>query len=302
MATKYARGWPERPEKPLRKSDRCITVPISRVLKERFPTDVHFAPYSSERNSRLRSEAAGQVAVTMTALVLDVDGPDHERTSAFTRDLVPKLADMNREHPGACGYWTRGGARIIYAIEPFEIEDTKDAARWKRSYLVALRYFEDKFGIVADPACADWTRLYRAPHATRDKGGKPEELGVFGAVDDLGMIQITASEDTLKRAQSAAKKVWYPRRDLGPVGESDGEFFRLLNERGDVLGRRGDAWVIRCPNHAAHTMGADGDGRTYLYPPRGNKTLGAIWCFHAHCQSLRAPDWLDLLGARRAAR
>ena len=55
-----------------------------------------------------------------------------------------------------------------------------DKEAWRERYRRELLYLARRFGIEGDPACADWTRLYRLPHTTRDEGGKPEDLPTEG--------------------------------------------------------------------------------------------------------------------------
>src|SRR5262249_55882197 len=76
-------------------------------------------------------------------------------------------------------YRTRGGYRIVLHLDqPHTIKNAADGFAWKALYRACASHLAERYGIVADPNCADWTRLFRLPHVTRD--------GVFVRRETLG--------------------------------------------------------------------------------------------------------------------
>jgi len=160
LATRYVRGWPEHVD------GRVEPTDLADLLTREYPTDAHFAAYSSPQPHRLTIEAAERVAVSMTVLVLDVDAPEHQASPDWRRDLARRAETLPGE---PFGYWTRNGARLVYRLEP------RPVAGWSRWYVAQLLDLYAASGILADPACRDWPHLYRVPHGTRD--GEPQALG-----------------------------------------------------------------------------------------------------------------------------
>lgn len=117
----------------------------------------------------------------MVALFVDVDGAEHKADPAWRAAESSKIAAALAALPGGFCYQTRGGYRIAWRLaSPVTIASADDAARWRIFYWRTLLALSRRFGLEGDPACADWTRLYRLPHATRDEGGKPEDLPTEG--------------------------------------------------------------------------------------------------------------------------
>lgn len=178
---KYARGWPHH---------ACGAPPERMSLVDALTlahdTDAHFAGYQHDMPRRLTTAAPPLLSSPpqMSLLVVDIDAHDGAgATPAWRADLRRRAARL----PGAAyGYHTRGGGRLVFLLdEPFAILDEVAAAAWSRRYVRCLLEIACVSGIVGDPACRDWTRLYRAPHATRD--GVLQAHGVVcGAPGDVG--------------------------------------------------------------------------------------------------------------------
>jgi hypothetical protein len=177
------RSWPKHPEGGLAKY-----LPLREILTTDFRTDVHFAQYSNPEVTRrlcddiLKPEHAEDLAriggsVRMAVIVFDVDVPGHGDVTEAWRDAeIAKLGKFNAPFV----YFTRHGYRIIQLLsEPFAIDSKYSAVRWSAFYLQSVAYLKRVHGIEADPV-ADWQRLFRAPHATRDEGGRPECLPFIG--------------------------------------------------------------------------------------------------------------------------
>ncbi len=158
-------------------------VPLAAALAEPCATDAHFAAYSRPDIARrlatnLVRDAAHAEAlaagVPMVLAVFDVDDPDTHGTKQPARDEWwagerAKIERLRVARPDVHVYRTRGGYRIVgVRPEPFVIRTPADDAAWSQQYAAECAYLERVFGIVADRSCADWTRLYRVPRATRE--------------------------------------------------------------------------------------------------------------------------------------
>lgn len=312
---KFARSWPERTDrktgelKALRSSDRADVLPLGEALERAYASDAHFAAYASPTGYRLNCEALAQgVEVALSCVVFDVDGPGHAATPAWRRDLRERVCALAEVHPRPFYAETRGGARIIYTqAEPTIIRSRDDAEQWSRVYLTACAYLNRRFGIEADTACKDWTRLFRTPHATRDAGGEPENLPAYPNPHDIGPLEIDASWDDVEHVK-ATSKAFRKARDLVFVGgNGDGLLYWLLRNRGDVGGETAGGWICRCPNREQHSTNTDGTSSTIVYPAAAGKQLGAICCKHGHCEHFRPQEWLrffsdsEIEAAQRAA-
>jgi hypothetical protein len=128
---------------------------------------------------RLDKNAAEQIpgGVAMVAQFVDVDGAEHKADPAWRAAESSKIAAALAALPGGLCYQTRGGYRLVWRLAaPVLIAGPNDAARWRLRYWRTLLALSRRFGLEGDPTCADWTRLYRLPHATRNEGGQPEAL------------------------------------------------------------------------------------------------------------------------------
>lgn len=282
----------------------AVTAALGEALTRRFRTDAHFQAASSPLGRRLSSKHIGAVPISMGALCIDLDGPGHLAGDDWIAETDAAIRHVLEAHPGGFAYRTRGGWRLLWRLpEAFEISSAADAAEWKARYLIACDYIADRFGIECDRSCADWSRLFRLPHATRDVGGQPEELPTIGDASAIGVFVLPRAEDMCPRTPLAlepgAPAAQMPRVDVGHVSSRPGAclLYRLLAERGDILRPRGDrAFVIRCPNVGHHSTGRDGDGSTLLYLPEGTG-YGVIHCKHSGCIDFEIQDWLEVLGA-----
>jgi hypothetical protein len=191
LSTRYVRGWPEHED------GRVTPTGLVDLLTREYPTDAHFAAYSSPQPHRLTIEAAERVPVSMTVLVLDVDAPEHRADDQWRADLTRRCEGLPGE---PFGYHTRNGARIVYRLAP------RPVAGWSRWYVAQLLDLYARTGILADPACRDWPHLFRAPHGTRD--GEPQALGwVCGHPAHVGVyLEAPASDgDRLRTAVQLAQ-------------------------------------------------------------------------------------------------
>ena len=197
MAGPKVCSWPprKREDGTFKKPAVIEYVPLSAMLLRAFNTDAHFAAYSvPEPEHRLNSDAIANKAVAMVLLVFDVDcavahGNGGEAPESWWRREKSKVDALLAAHRGAIVYRTRGGYRIIYRlVAPFELGSDTAAAKlsWSRFYVAAGAHLARAFGIVADPKCKDWTRLYRAPLVRRDGDRAVVEREVIGEPRRVG--------------------------------------------------------------------------------------------------------------------
>lgn len=204
-------GWPNKEST----AKKWKYLPLSEVLSKDFPSDAHFCPYSVPRFPyRLTSEAPGRVGgVPLVAACFDVDCPKEEKGPDGKADgpgwvlyELPKIADLLRENPGGFVYFTRGGYRVVYRLpEPFVIHTREDSEEWTRRYLGWLASLARRYEITADVKCGEWQRLYRAPHATREKGQGPERWEVIGNPRALGVWEYTPSPEEIEEDRETAR-------------------------------------------------------------------------------------------------
>jgi hypothetical protein len=182
-------GWPKQA-----RGGAARYMPAAQAFGDEHPTDAHLAAYSLPGQPvRLTTDAPTSVPVPMVLAVFDIDDParqEHEAKQAsdgFREAEATKVAALLEQHPGGYVYDTKGGYRIVYRLaEPYVLSSTDDGERWKVRYLQWAAYLFRAFGILADPTCFDWTRLYRLPRATRDVGGLPEDRPTIGDPAAIG--------------------------------------------------------------------------------------------------------------------
>jgi hypothetical protein len=316
---RYARSYPTLdPAKPWRECDRGRLVDLRDALSADYPSDAHFAAYASPDGRRLNSESLATLAdgLEITVGVFDIDCPLTHGTpepapESWRREIRARVVAFAVDHPDPLWYETRGGGRIVYRLAERTILRSKDdAVAWARGYHVAVAHLGRHYGIEADPACADWQRLYRLPFATRTEGGRPERWCTWGEWDRIGTLVIDASAEDVERAKARSTVFRAPRaRALSAGIGGDGLFFHLLRGRGHV-GRehpRG-GWIAICPNRAQHSTDTDGSDTTIVVPPKDGGETGLLICKHAHCADrFTVAEWLrmfsesELESARRAA-
>lgn len=296
--TKFACGWPDHAE-----GAPSYQVEIGRALRRDYTTDAHCVGYVSSLLRRINTGAVGRVDVAMPYVITDADcdlvhGTSEPVPPEWRSAELEKVHALNAEHPGVFAYDSRGGYRLFYALpEPAELVDATDVDAWSRFYRIWLVYLERRFGIVGDPACGDFTRLFRMPRATRDRKAGPERRAAFGDPDGIGALTFEPSNEDVEKADASMRPTRTRTLEFtGSVATGDGLLFYLLQARGDMGDEcrtsRGHGRICRCPNRARHTNNSDGTKSTIWYPPAVGKEIGAIHCKHAHCVDLGPKDWI----------
>jgi hypothetical protein len=205
FANKYALGFPKHAG-----AEPGSALELGDVLLARFDTDAHLVAYMNEVPCRLtrdlfdaeHADKVNAVDARMTAAVFDVDDPvahgaDQPARPEWWKDEKAKLARLAEAHPDPFAYRTRGGCRIVYALaRPPALRRPEDLERWRAGYLSWCKYLARRFGILADQACADWTRFFRAPNVVRDGVrqrwetiGDPRRIGAWAPeIDDADRV------------------------------------------------------------------------------------------------------------------
>lgn len=302
-----SKGWPDNPEGAAAAYDSLGTI-----LTRRFTTDRHFAAYSVPSiGRRLNAAAIGHAeipgGVPMVLAVFDCDAPEHQFTTEWWAGEQPKLEALRATHTTTFVYRSRGGYRIVggFLPEPIVLRSAADAEIWRRFYYQQCFYLRRRFGIQQD-LLGDWNRLYRAPHATRDAGGKPESLPTIGDAHRVGtwIADITdadraAADAEIRRTGRKGPGV-VKVRNCRTAGESNvvvsGVLYELFAARGWVGSPCRGGVRVRCPWAEKHRKGSlDLDGSTILYPPDGGSSYGFVHCKHAsHCSGRTVGEALSV--------
>jgi hypothetical protein len=312
-------GWPDDPGKSPRREDSAYVVPLSQALQRAYRSDAHFTQYATPIGRRLRTTALDRdVTVQLPVLVLDFDCAETHATSkpatdAWRTDNRTKMLALRSAHPGMFFYETRGGSRVVYRQPvPSVVSTAQDALEWRRDYAITIAYLARVFDLHADPACADWTRLFRLPHATRGNAKQPEDWPTAGDPANIAALWFEPTEEDRAAAVKLLPKAFEELkvvRSFEPcTADGYGLLYHALRGRGDLIRPfKRNGFFIRCPNEQQHTSGKTGDTSTVLFLPPAGEVIGAVWCLHAHCQALQLRDWLrcfaqhELDAAREAA-
>jgi hypothetical protein len=312
MPDRRVRGWPRHEQ-----GEPVYTRELGHILSRAYGTDAHFVQYATPNDRRLTKDALDHLdKVEIGCIAFDIDcaavhGTPAPAPAAWRAEVVDRVRALAKVHGQPFQYGTRGGERLVFSLSsPRVLRSSEDAKGWAQDYAITISYFERRFGLQCDPACADWTRLFRCPHATREPGGKPEQWPTYGDPYRIAALRIDASAEDVATARARSKAFAAARvLDFTPCSaDGYGLLYHALRLRGSLRQARGsNAFLIRCPNEAQHSTGDSADGSTLLYLPAHGKEIGAICCLHAHCSDLNVRDWLRLFSetelddARRAA-
>lgn len=245
FTNKFADSWPVHPV-----GEAAEEVEPHDLLTRAFATDAHYQAFALPPEAprrRLSSAAVDLGAVpSMVLFVIDVDPPKRgaermPRTPAWDESVLAKAEHL----PGQpFGHWTRGGARFAWQMRPRAIDNGES---WTDEYLLGLVAIAAVSGIVCDPTCADWTRLYRAPHATRNGQlqahgwicGTPSAMGAW-APPVLSDVDLAAALGWLE----VQSKAWKPKADrLAPPPRPAAASMRAPEGLRDPM--RAVRWAVR---------------------------------------------------------
>lgn len=307
VMSRYARGWPDHPVPRDGDADRAWAIPLSVALSTEYGWDGHMTAYVAEpgRARRMRKGAldAG-VVIHMTCVAFDFDchGLGPVESDEWRRQWRAQAEMMRAVHPDPFLYESAGGARAVYSLhEPVVIRTHAEARRWSQLYVIACAYLRRRFGLIADPACHDWQRIYRLPFVVRDD--VRQTWPVFGNPTQIGRLSIEATADDRAAATQLRPRVFGQGRQArrkrgGPVPGRLGIFYHALDARGDVFEARTDgSFIVRCPNEREHGKDTTGTDSTVLFLPAAGDELGWLLCRHNHCENQTPAQWLSLFTA-----
>jgi hypothetical protein len=148
--------------------DCVLTVPLAAALLVEYDCDAHFTLYTSPAEVRLLKYEPLPAPVLFQFVALDLDFDNHKSkpTDLDFANLVRSLHCT--DYTPNIVYATRGGARLIYLIEPLA-----DPALFEANYQallqkVAAPLANSNCPYQVDFQAQDWTRLFRCPRVVRD--------------------------------------------------------------------------------------------------------------------------------------
>lgn len=162
-------------------------VPLNWMLLERFDDDYHFTQYCSSPAVRCLKANADKYALEFRFAAFDLDFAEHHErpTREDFADLIRTL--FIRDHvPNVC-YETRGGARLIYLIEP-----VRNAQQFEDHYSALLRELNAQLSANPtryrlDQCTRDWPRLFRCSLVQRDYRSEYDRLICLYHTDTLDL-------------------------------------------------------------------------------------------------------------------
>src|ERR1700690_2431018 len=90
---------------------------FSEAAKTAFEWDAHVTALACPTiPRRLGTHAAFAYKPKMVLFVVDVDGPEHQRTPEWWALEEPKVRALFKAHGRAYAYTTKGGYRIVYGL------------------------------------------------------------------------------------------------------------------------------------------------------------------------------------------
>lgn len=145
------------------------SIPLSIMLLTKWQTDVHFSMYHTSEQRRMQKSNPTcpplNIEFKLCAFDLDFDAHRTKPTDADFDHLILCLQII--DHMPNIVYQTRGGARIIYIIDPIRDANTFEG-HYQRMLTKLKEPFENAHMGYAVDETKDWTRLFRAPLVVRD--------------------------------------------------------------------------------------------------------------------------------------
>jgi hypothetical protein len=279
-------------------------LPLHVALTRPFTTDAHFAAYAMLSHPyRLSS---GLVAhpdlpdgVCMVLAVFDIDGHREEDVERWWSTERRKVMALRGRHPDLLAFRIRAGYRAVDLLpEPIMLCTSADVEGWRQRYLTWVAYLDRCFAIQADPACKDWTRIFRLPHVTREPDSLPENYEVIGDLLHLGIWTPEITSVDIERAVILGRRpsVRTPRvRVSGGTTTGEGLLYHAFAGRGWIGHAIEPAkWAVVCSWEDTHTMGERFDSSTVLWAPGPGDEVGWWHCSHSHWQHRGLRDVLRL--------
>jgi hypothetical protein len=149
------------------RSSRTPTSPATTPSGSNF-TQKQWPRLNKPTLAKLRS---AEVDLKFPLLAIDIDNPGHLPWASddAVKHFFESLEHASKEFPLStrwwCAYTTRHGARLVYILDyAITAEEYEAKHQWLCQQL-------SRYGIEADMAVSDWTRIFRAPFVLRD--GRP---------------------------------------------------------------------------------------------------------------------------------
>lgn len=278
-------------------------TPLDRALELEWPTDRHFqaiAPWEAGgavRRVNVAQLSDEQLAVAPVRLVLrvfDVDTPGHApRTDEWTRDFVARVEALPHAKP--VYYFTSAGARLVWRLPGagFLIDSREAYARWVREAECCIRTLREKYGLEADPACKDPSRLFRLPNVERPEKGT-QRSRAFGDLEAA-----VWDYPYFKKYENETPVEGLARRAVAASADAPASASQLALAFGEDVRVLGPEKVaVRCPwteRHSDHGRRDPLAGGTVVFATSDGE--GFFWCSHAHCAERRQVEVYEALGA-----
>jgi hypothetical protein len=281
-------------------SGEAQVLDLDAALRTAWPDDRHFqalAPWVAEGAPRrvnvaqLTDEQLARQPVVMRLRVFDIDTPAHTpRTEEWVEGLRAALAALPHAKPQ--WYLTRSGARLIWPLPAagFTIDSREKYREWVKTTETAIRQFREAYGIVADPACKDPSRLYRLPNVERPEHGA-QRSAVFGELEvwDYKLFAKYAEPTVEEKLDSEASACDLPARDM--------KLARAFETRGGLRDIGASKVAVRCPwveTHSDHPTRDALAGGTVVFATADG--AGYFHCSHSHCVKRRQAEAFAAVG------
>ena len=265
-----------------------VTLPCTLVTRERpraallarHTTDAHCVQYEVTGAAQARINKAGLSVlrerggdVSIGVLLVDVDAPEHgaEEAGALEEWRAWQRIALDGFPTPLATYDTRGGYRIVWRYpQPVSPEEHEQAVA------PAVVELLGQYGIEADRACGDWTRLFRLPFVRRDGVDQDHPHTIGAALPRLPLHLLDLDKHRAQAQGSGAGSG--AAIDLSAVAGVKGlpQLFEALGLVRTTTPARID---VVCPWDEHHSSGGHGSSTSLLGLDSGG---WAFSCLHNH--------------------
>lgn len=178
------------------------TLEINEAVSRLFDDDRYLVSYKAEH--RLKKSASQLLDVVCPYLILDIDYKDIELTEDWRSSISKAYAE---DVPDWClFYHTPHGYRVVYRFD-----ESVNPEQHRSIVQYMMDQYRDKYQIECDIACADWTRLFRAPFAIKHDGVRTWDA----CTPDVQLRE----EETLTVTPNMLTRLGTTSTALAPTGE-----------------------------------------------------------------------------------
>jgi len=154
--------------------DEGVIMPIEAMLRTPFESDAHFVQYVTPKSMRVNKEMQEPVLFSFCAYDLDF-GKHGQRPTNAEFEHLQLCCGLSDFVPNVL-YGTRGGARVLYLIQPIASPDVFEGHAKVLAKHIAEPIRNGNFGYELDAGAKDWTRMFRCPRVVRD--GETQEYPI----------------------------------------------------------------------------------------------------------------------------